>query len=264
MSIPSTTTARRKPTNQNRTQIGTRIGIRIAYYLLYFSGLTILVAMGWWQLQRGLEKSALAEQLARPQTPAVICARPASWQPLQYRELSLCGRWQTARSFLLDNRIHNGRLGYEVFSPFELTDATLLVNRGWVDKMTVLDGRFDVHLPDTMTTISGQLARPQRGFTLGTAYIPPIQWPLVIQYLDYAVLTELSEVALTRAVLVLPSTADARLTRIWQPFVVTAARHYAYCVQWWGLAVVMLIFGYIWRRPPRANGDLNENPIESK
>jgi surfeit locus 1 family protein len=53
---------------------------------------------------------------------------------------------------------------------------------------------------------------------------------------------------LAPAVLVIDPAEAQSLTRIWQPRNITPARHYAYAMQWWGLALTLIIFGFIWRR----------------
>ena len=126
-----------------------------AVYVVFFLSLSLLLSLGGWQWHRGLEKAAI-EKLIGPQKNSpknqsaknqytTIDRAPPNWSALAYRQVRLEGGWRTGRVFLLANRTHRGRLGYEVFSPFQLAGdgATLLVNRGWVERA---DASADQHL----------------------------------------------------------------------------------------------------------------------
>ena len=241
-----------------------------AVYVVFFLSLSLLLSLGGWQWRRGLEKTAIEKLLEAQKNPAknqytTIDRAPPNWSDLAYRQVRLQGGWRADRpkgEFLLANRIHRGRLGYEVFSPFQLAGdgATLLVNRGWIE-------RADASAPNILTTtpttdvpehagshveVGGQLYLPKKGFTLGRAYneqpdAPPA-WPKVIQYFDAPALSAALGTALQPAALALDSNHPAAFVRIWQAYTMTATRHYAYAVQWWGLAITLIVFGIIWRR----------------
>ena len=251
-----------------------------AVYVVFFLSLSLLLSLGGWQWRRGLEKAAIEKLLEAPRNQAAanhsaknqyttIDRAPPNWPDLAYRQVRLEGDWRADRpkgEFLLANRIHRGRLGYEVFSPFQLAGdgATLLVNRGWVE-------RADASVTNTLTTpsttppttdvpehagshveVGGQLYLPKKGFTLGRAYNEQPDaspaWPRVIQYFDAPALSAALGTALQPAALALDSNHPAAFVRIWQAYTMTATRHYAYAAQWWGLAITLIVFGIIWRR----------------
>src|SRR5437764_14256300 len=59
-------------------------------------------------------------------------ARAVSDVPL-FQRVSVTGRLESARQFLLDNRTYRERAGYEVLTPLARAGAAvLLVDRGWV------------------------------------------------------------------------------------------------------------------------------------
>ena len=239
---------------------------------MFFLSLSLLLSLGGWQWRRGLEKAAIEKLLEAQKNPAknqytTIDRAPPNWSDLAYRQVRLEGDWRTDRpkgEFLLANRIHRGRLGYEVFSPFQLAGdgATLLVNRGWVERADASANTL-ITPPTTPPTdapahagshveVEGQLYLPKKGFTLGRAYneqpdaLPA--WPKVIQYFDAPALSAALGTALQPAALALDSDHPAAFARIWQAYTMTATRHYAYAAQWWGLAITLIVFGIIWRR----------------
>ena len=85
------------------------------------------MAMGSGRLQTGLQDQFGA-----------AASGPGRWVRSELglaavRRISVAGRWDAARQFLLDNRTRDGRAGYEVLTPLQLDDGRwLIVNRGWV------------------------------------------------------------------------------------------------------------------------------------
>ena len=231
-----------------------------AVYIVFFLSLSLLLTLGGWQWRRGLEKAAVETLLARSSDQYITIDRaPPNWSGLAYRRVRLQGRWLPDRVFLLANRIHRGQPGYEVFSPFELAgdDATLLVNRGWIESAAALQTNPSAQAETAQAEATGQLYLPKKGFTLGRAYDPDAapQWPKVIQYLDAPALSAALGTALQPAALALDSDHPGVYARIWQAYAMNATRHYAYAAQWWGLAATLLVFGFIWRRQStRAGG----------
>ncbi|HSC80411.1 MAG TPA: SURF1 family protein [Chitinolyticbacter sp.] len=96
-------------------------------------GLVLLtLLLGAWQMSRALEKQALFAQYRAASHQAV-----ATWSggpvPAEYRRVRLQGRWLAEHELTLTPRTHDGRIGFEVISPFQLQDGqVVLVNRGWL------------------------------------------------------------------------------------------------------------------------------------
>ena len=223
--------------------------IRIVYLLC----LALLLGLGGWQIDRGLEKNRLEKTLTEQQHQSIVIKRkPQSWDDIKYKKVELDGNWLAGKTFLLDNRIYQGRLGYEVLHPFQLSDGSvMLVNLGWIDKNRIeKKGVGDVVPADSVKSekVSGQLYLPKKGFTLGAAYTNETSWPKIIQYFDRRALSKALGVNLQPAVIVQESNPNRGLTRIWSPYVINPLRHFGYAVQWWGLALLLIIFGFIWSR----------------
>ena len=219
--------------------------------VLFFAVLTLLFALGFWQLVRGFEKADIdARSNLAAGNFSTIDSAADNWAALSYTFADLKGVWREDRSFLLQNRLWKGRPGVEVLVPFLLTDGTwLLVNRGWV-AMNPGDSRELPEIPPLISSMAprGQLYQPAKGFTLGETIQGAIEWPVGILYYDFAALSNALGHSLAPVVLVLnPQHPDSFVT-IWRPASITPERHYAYVAQWWGLALTLIIFGFIWRR----------------
>lgn len=245
-------------------------------YGVFFMSLLLLLSLGGWQWRRGAEKAAI-ETLLEETSPdgrrdqhttqyITLDRAPPNWSEMAYRQVRLEGRWLGARIFLLDNRIHRGRAGYEVFSPFQLAGdrATLLVNRGWVERAeaSAIDA-LTAGLPG-MAAPGGRLYLPKKGFTLGPAYIgSPRAQPgqsKVIQYFDAPALSAALGTALQPAVVALDPGHPGAFAPIWRAHVMTSTRHFGYAVQWWGLAATLMVFGVIWRRRSTRSSSRSSGP----
>ncbi|MEZ5449929.1 MAG: SURF1 family protein [Thiolinea sp.] len=216
--------------------------------VLYCLGLCLLLGLGTWQLNRGLHKAAvvslLTTELKEYQSLEEI---PNDLIKLDYSKATLSGEWLPEHFFLLDNRIYQGQPGYEVLTPFRLhRGQVLLVNRGWISQA----GMATKQLPplDPALLPQGTLYLPKKGFTLGNAIQNAQDWPVKTLYLDLPALSADLQQPLAPLVLVLDGADGNSLTRIWKAVVVTPERHYAYAAQWFGLALVFIVFGFIWRK----------------
>ncbi len=222
--------------------------------LLFIVAMALLVGLGTWQFQRGLEKADIDRKLQKGEKVIQLGHAPENWSSLDYQQASLSGDWLTDRAFLLENRIYQGVPGYEVLVPFRLSggDTIMLVNRGWISGEAA-DG-LDLSGSGKRGP-AGVLYQPEPGFTLGDTVSGERTWPQPILYLDIPALSRRLELALEPAILVLNSDHVDSFQQLWRPTSIPASRHFGYAVQWWGLALTLLIFGVIWRR--RANNRSN-------
>lgn len=97
---------------------------------------TLFVAAGLWQMRRAEYKDQLRERTQRAENGPSIVMPPTAVQPEQFdfRRVAASGTWLADGSILLDNRVRNGIVGYEVVTPLQLDHGNLkvLVNRGWI------------------------------------------------------------------------------------------------------------------------------------
>jgi len=221
----------------------------IVLAVIYCLGLLLLTTLGTWQINRGLHKSDVLS-LVQPKLKEypVLSELPDDSSALNYQEAHLSGNWNTTQVFRLDNRMNKGQLGYELITPFQLSGGqTILVNRGWVAQHEA----DKAPLPQS-DTISGTLYLPKKGYTIGDSIQPAElnseHWPKVSLYMDLEVFTEALKQPVSPLLLVLDENHTDSLKRIWKAVVILPERHYAYALQWYGLAIVYIIFGVIWYR----------------
>src|SRR3974390_1575293 len=90
------------------------------------------VALGRWQWRRGEHRAAEWAAFARGADRALPDPGDLTALP-RFQRIRVSGQLDAEHQFLLDNRTHAGRAGYEVLTPLSLADGrVLLVDRGWV------------------------------------------------------------------------------------------------------------------------------------
>jgi surfeit locus 1 family protein len=135
--------------------------------------LGVTLSAGRWQLDRAHGKRELQARIeagAReaPFTPDLRAVAAPGFDPgaLAWRPLQFTGRFDPARTVFLDNRLREGRAGYEVLGAFEPrgSDRLLMVNRGWVAAGPSRDRLPEVALPEGEVTIAGTAVIPGSRF----------------------------------------------------------------------------------------------------
>ena len=217
--------------------------------VLYGCALTLLLSLGFWQVDRAQQKATLLTLAAgKDKEPRLVRQAPADWVALNYQPVRLQGQWLPAQSFLLDNRVYQRQVGYELLTPFRLADGSLLmVNRGWQAKASV-----STELTEDNDSVSGVIYAPTLGYVIGEAITADSNWPMVSLYLDLEAFAAQLGQPLQPVVLVADKADGNALVRIWKPVVSGPERHWGYALQWFGLALVLMIFGVIWARKLRS------------
>jgi len=206
--------------------------------------LPLLLSLGAWQLRRADEKRELQAAFALQQSAAPLALSDLPAQPEQYARVHLRGHYDNERSFLLDNRVYQGRFGYEVVTAFQPTGSSkmVLVNRGWVEGDPARRQRPRVAAVDGEVVIMGAVYRDTARFHfVDNAH--ERDWPKLIQNLRIEDLQQqLERPALPFIVRLDPESPGAY--RIdWQivPAGFGPEKHIAYAVTWFSLAVALVI-----------------------
>jgi surfeit locus 1 family protein len=215
--------------------------------------LAAFMALGRWQWHRGESREALWAEYQRSTTALPLDARGVD-RVERFTHAMLEGHFEGAHQILLDNISHAGQPGYEVLTPFLLTEgARVLVNRGWVPFTGYRDRLPDISLSDSSTLrITGRIDDlPAAGLALGRA--PPAAdaiWPKVTSFPTQQQLQAVLGTKITHHILLLDAAAPHGYVREWTPPGLPPERHFSYAIQWWGFAVVLLVlyFGLNFRK----------------
>ena len=150
--------------------------------------------------------------------------------------MALRGVFRPELTVLLDNRMRNHRIGYEVVTPLKLDDAThVLVDRGWFER-----GAKEPPPPAGEVSIDGiALARLPHALRLGEEPKSRIR-----QNLDIAAFAAETGLALQPIVVEQHSDSGDGLLREWPRPDRGVDMHAGYALQWYslaGLAVVLFV-----------------------
>jgi cytochrome oxidase assembly protein ShyY1 len=220
--------------------------------------LALFVSLGRWQWHRGEAKQvAWAEFEQLTKAPPIDAPFDLDATP-RYRPIRLHGRFDAQHQFLLDNRFYKGAPGYEVLTPFELTDGRrILVNRGWVPFLGYRDRLPDISIArDSLEpgiAVTGRLDElPSAGLASGRA--PPTtdaSWPKLTAFPTHEELEAALGAKLQRRIVLMTGRGDG-YAREWSPAGLPPDRHFSYAIQWWGFALVLLVlyFGLNFRKVP--------------
>jgi surfeit locus 1 family protein len=233
----------------------------LAFVLLF----PLLLGLGAWQIDRAAAKQALVDQRAQSEVHAPIDLNTASalTEADRYRPATVTGRYDPQQHWLLDNRVFQGQPGYHVFTRFVPADgdgSTLLVNRGWVAVGASREFLPRLPVPEGRVTLRGRLDKPASvGMVMGEPPLQSVESRVVVLSLDIAALARAKGMDLMRFALVIDDGEPGGLQYDWSPIPrMGPEKHLGYAVQWFGLAVALLII-FIGVNTRRAGDDGDEH-----
>lgn len=221
-----------------RARTGASRFARIALALAALAAIGVFVAAGQWQRSRMLDKEAQGAALAAAAgRERVALPRTDDWYAWRFRPVRLDGEWVPDRQFLVDNRVHAGRAGFQVFAPLRLDDGrVVLVDRGWVAAGAGATRIPEVAMRSGRAEVDGRVALPPSRYLELDAGAPS---GAVWQNLDVARLAAATGLALLPIVVEETGTTAAEGLRRDRPPPDAGARtHEVYMMQWYAFAAV--------------------------
>ena len=212
--------------------------------LTFFCLFLLVLSLGVWQIDRGYKKKELENTFLERQSQPV---KEIKYNTLDnsdlYRNVVLEGKYLD-QIFLLDNKIHNGKPGLKVFSPFEsINESLVLVSRGWIE----FEDRSNLPMIKTERNalkIQGILRSESKDFILENDNMKKNTNPILVQTINLDELSNYLEKPLSPYILELSELSKSAFIKTWQPINLSSFRHFGYAVQWFGLGLVLII-GYL-------------------
>lgn len=212
--------------------------------LTFFCLLLLVLSLGVWQIDRGYKKKELENTFLERQSQPV---KEIKYNTLEnsdlYRNVVLEGKYLD-QIFLLDNKIHNGKPGLKVFSPFEsINESLVLVSRGWIE----FEDRSNLPMIKTERNalkIQGILRSESKDFILENDNMKKNTNPILVQTINLDELSNYLGKPLSPYILELSELSKSAFVKTWQPINLSSFRHFGYAVQWFGLGLVLII-GYL-------------------
>lgn len=224
-----------------------RWGVRVVPLCATLVTVALFVSLGQWQAEKARVRQAEREQFALRTQRAVQelgAARvdPSQWQDMPVR---VSGYFELQSQFFVDNRQEQGVAGLHVVTPLRLegSDTRVLVNRGWVPWPNGARQQLPVvPAPQGLVRVQGIAATPvNKDFWLMADH--PESLPRLWPRLDLVRFTAEQRYPV-QSVVVLQTGADEgpALVRRWPAPEDRVARHRSYALQWFGMAIVVVVF----------------------
>jgi surfeit locus 1 family protein len=207
--------------------------------------IAMLISLGRWQLRRADEKRVLFDSFAAG-TDATRLIDLGTPRLPRYQHIEASGHYDQARQILIDNMVNADRAGYFVITPFALTGGGwVLVNRGWVPLGASRAVRPTIPVTSDTRRLHGRADNlPSPGIQLGTKGKLASPYPVVAAFPTHAELAQLlGESSWTKAtdLVLLDSVEPDGYVRSWAPPGFPPMRHIGYAVQWFALALTLLV-----------------------
>lgn len=229
--------------------------------------LPILLALGVWQCQRLVWKTALvaritAQMTQAPQPLPADIEQPNDWA---FRQVTVTGVFDPVYVAAIPARVHNGVLGGKIIYLLRRAEgASVLVDRGWVPQAVLDDLKNDKNLPPKeVRSISGLVRLPEPGNIFTPENQPARGWwyrPDPHAMVDAEQMGPVMPFWLEQSMpehngdsgpMVLPS----RATNL-------PNNHFGYAVTWFGLAGVLLVIYIIHGfKQAQSQGATRERPV---
>lgn len=210
--------------------------------LLVFAGvfLPLLTSLGLWQLGRAEQKEQMLtrwHQLASREDWGLLSAAPlAVGHPVE-----LDGQFADY-SWLLDNRTRDGVAGYEVLTLFRPDNGPpVVINRGWVRAPARRDILPVVPTPVGRVHFSGRVSDYPEPPVLNAAGQRQEDWPRRVQSLSVEEVRALSPAVAGQVIRMSGADQPGAFRADWAPDRMGPQTHYGYALQWFSLAVALIV-----------------------
>jgi surfeit locus 1 family protein len=233
-----------EPQPQEKTLFRWQINsLSVCFFIIF---LPVTVTLGFWQLHRAEDKQAIISlQHERLEAVAVDFRSLVNLPDNQFKTVTTPGKVDSNRILLLDNRMRQGRPGFEILAPLSIpidnTSLSLLVNYGWIK-----GGKDRSKLPSVPALddikLTGYLYRsPRKRLVLKEDVWVANQWPLIIQTLDIEKLSVHLGVELFPFVLRITDEPMTGLDNHWPIDRSKPEKHVGYALQWFLLAFALTV-----------------------
>jgi len=211
-----------------------------------FSAISLsgFIFLGFWQLDREVEKERLIVEESEQYSAAASLLSELDSNPRAGIRVRLHGNFDPEVVLLLDNRVLDGKVGFEVHQLFnDKSGLSALVNRGFVQMgRTRSDPPLIPELPVGEVHLEGRVHFPSEPYLLPADNLPYETFPVIVQYPDVARLAGLLvDKTLVPFIVRSAENAPGALPRFWPATVMLPEKHRAYAVQWFAMAFAVAL-----------------------
>lgn len=207
------------------------------FFIVFFP---LFICLGVWQLNRAEQK----DQLSQSALDGPVLEQQLDWQAVdKVQSFLLTASLDSAEHFLLDNKTRSGQFGYEVFVIVKTERARYAMSLGWVSasvKREVLPSYvLPRHFKGAKAWLRSAPVNPVFGSDANIQQADENIW--VVQTLNEQWLFEVTGKKIKGFLQLAEPIHYGVGENIWQPSVMSAAKHRGYALQWFGMAIALLL-----------------------
>ena len=201
----------------------------------------LLAWLGVWQLERAAvkrERQALFDA-RMVESPVQLTGSVPGPETLLYRRVRARGQWIAEAQIFIDNRIRDGRAGFEVITPLRLEGRpeAVLVNRGWIARGPEYPAAPRVPVPQGVAEVGGLATLPPaRVLELSSETVSGNVWQN-LSISRYAQRMHLEVLP----IVVLSGTPAPGLAVVGEKPDAGVAKHLEYALTWFALAITVAV-----------------------
>lgn len=228
--------------------------------LVAFLAIVIMLSLGFWQLDRKVQKEARLASVEIAKQSASIDLAEAFSDTLNYQDYVVSTEGKVLNKyFYIDNKLVNSKPGFYVLVPFSTNFGVVMVNLGWLPATGVRSDLPNFTLP-SMDNVQGLLYLPLNNSLISETNNQYGEYPVLLQQVDLDEISKHLNIDILPGVLrLLPS--DSEFVREWKAVTMSPDKHLGYAVQWFGLAIaaltVYLLSMLKWLHGPQPTGSIN-------
>ncbi|TKB02643.1 SURF1 family protein [Alteromonas portus] len=212
-------------------------------WLLTGFSVAIMCGLGYWQLDRMVQKQQRLASIAQKQNNGTLSLEAAlAHDDPRDINVSFSGSLDANHVLLLDNQIYDQRVGFDVIAPVYTNAGWLLVNFGWVPAPDLTRTLPDIRFVGETREFSGVISVPGHNPLVKETNMALSQSPALIQHIEFPALNSALERKFLPFTLQL-TTPDPAFIREHQAVVMSPEKHLGYAVQWFGLAIAAAAIG---------------------
>lgn len=209
----------------------------------------MLARLGYWQLSRAEYKEQRLAQIEQYQQLNVLDLSSVLTLSKQHDPTGITvkidGTFANPASWLLDNKVVKGKTGYDVLLALKVfgQQKAVLVNMGWVGaNYAYRDQLPQFTIPNGEVAITGFVkAKDLTAFALSNQSINEQPWPQRTQQIELEKFEQQSGLLFHPFVVYAQQENDFGFTHHYQPVVMPPQKHRAYALQWFLLALAVIV-----------------------
>lgn len=208
--------------------------------LVALCAIVIMLTLGFWQLDRKLEKEGRLERITFAQQQASIGIKDVLDDYLEYQDYSVSANGELLDAlFYIDNKLKEGKAGFNAMQPFKTANGVVLLDLGWLAATGPRPA-----LPEFeelgLTSVEGMLYVPENNKLITETNTNYGSFPALLQQIDLQQIEQHIGQSVLPFILRLQDNTSPTFVRDWEAVTMSPEKHLGYAIQWFGLAVAGL------------------------